>query len=146
MKKSNKEKKPRKKLITESLINDIKIVGAFVGIIAGAICIISAAFDQSDDSSGSSDNILIDDFKRCSNCGNDDESTLYDEGDTLYCSQCGHRTLIETLEDDIVECPFCHRLRDRKALYCRYCNDSSWRSSSKTEFDEIDKILRENGE
>lgn len=59
---------------------------------------------------------------RCANCGNSDETTLYDEGDTLYCSKCWHRTNIETGEDDLVECPHCNGMRDRKAYYCRHCN------------------------
>ncbi len=29
-------------------------------------------------------------------------------------------------KDDTVICPVCHYPRDRKAMYCRWCNDSSW--------------------
>lgn len=82
---------------------------------------------------------------RCANCGNTDENTLWDEGDTIYCSRCTHRTSVETGEDDVVECPFCHRLRDRKAMYCRWCNDSTWEPSTQDEFEETDKILKEMG-
>ena len=82
---------------------------------------------------------------RCANCGNTDEKTLWDEGDTIYCSKCTHRTLIETGEDDVVECPYCHRMRDRKAMYCRWCNDSTWEPSTQDEFEETDKILKEMG-
>ena len=82
---------------------------------------------------------------RCANCGNTDEKTLWDEGDTIYCSKCTHRTLIETGEDDVVECPYCHRMRDRKAMYCRWCNDSTWEPSTQDEFEETDKILKDMG-
>ena len=62
---------------------------------------------------------------KCANCGNDDENTLWDEGDTIYCSKCAHRTLVSTGEDDLVVYPYCGELRDRKAYYCRNCN-SAW--------------------
>ena len=39
---------------------------------------------------------------KCANCGNEDERTLWDEGDTVYCSKCAHRTSTETGEDDLV--------------------------------------------
>ena len=82
---------------------------------------------------------------KCANCGNTNASTLWDEGDTIYCSECHHRTSVETGEDDVVECPYCHRMRDRKAMYCRYCNDSTWESSTADEYEETDKILKEYG-
>ena len=44
---------------------------------------------------------------KCANCGNTDTSTLWDEGDTIYCSKCWHRTSVNTGEDDLVECPHC---------------------------------------
>ena len=53
---------------------------------------------------------------KCANCGNDDERMLWDEGDTIYCSKCCHRTSFETGKDDLVECPYCHYMRDRKAF------------------------------
>ncbi|MBE6114520.1 MAG: hypothetical protein E7191_05520 [Erysipelotrichaceae bacterium] len=81
----------------------------------------------------------------CKNCGNTDPRTLWDEGDTIYCSKCGHRTRISDGEDDLVECPYCHRMRDRKAMYCHYCNDSTREPSTKEEFEEIDQILKEIG-
>lgn len=81
----------------------------------------------------------------CANCGNSDERSLWDEGDTFYCSICHHRTLVDSGEDDSVECPYCHRMRDRKAMYCRYCNDSAWLSSTPEEYDEIDRDLKEYG-
>lgn len=46
---------------------------------------------------------------------------------------------------DDVECPYCHRMRDRKALCCRWCNDSAWEPSSRKEFLEIDRILKDMG-
>lgn len=53
---------------------------------------------------------------RCVNCGNEDENTLWDEGDTIYCSRCAHRTRTSDGEEDLVECPHCHEMRDSKAL------------------------------
>ncbi len=82
---------------------------------------------------------------KCANCGNTDENTLWDEDDTVYCSRCCHRTSKETGEDDLVECPYCHRMRDRKAMYCRWCNDSTWQASTQEEFEETDKILKDMG-
>lgn len=82
---------------------------------------------------------------KCANCGNTDERFLWDEGDTIYCSKCCHRTSKETGEDDLVECPYCHRMRDRKAMYCRRCNDSAWIESTQNEFEETDKILKDMG-
>lgn len=82
---------------------------------------------------------------KCANCGNTDERTLWDDGDTIYCSVCAHRTSIAAGEDAAVECPYCHRMRDRKALYCRWCNDSTWESGTQDEFEEIDKILKDMG-
>ena len=79
---------------------------------------------------------------KCANCGNTDANTLWDEGDTFYCSICHHRTSMSTGKDDVVECPYCHRMRDRKAMYCRHCNDSSWQTSTPKEFAEIDSILK----
>ena len=34
---------------------------------------------------------------KCVNCGNENEMTLWDEGDTIYCSECYHRTRKEDL-------------------------------------------------
>ena len=82
---------------------------------------------------------------KCANCGNTNDTALWDEGDTIYCSACQHRTLKETGEDNVVECPYCHRMRDRKAYYCRYCGDSMWKPSTKKEFAEIDKSLKNMG-
>ena len=65
--------------------------------------------------------------------------------DTIYCSVCTHRTRKTDFEDDSVQCPYCHRLRDKKAMYCRYCNSSDWTPSSPAEFAEIDKILKDMG-
>lgn len=81
----------------------------------------------------------------CANCGNSNSNTLWDEGDTIYCSLCHHRTSLATGRDDVVECPYCHRMRDRKALYCRYCNDSTWAPSTQEEFEEIDTDLKDLG-
>ena len=63
---------------------------------------------------------------KCSNCGNVKSNSLYDEGDTIYCSKCTHRTNKSTKKDDSVICPVCRYPRDRKAAYCRWCNDSTW--------------------
>ena len=82
---------------------------------------------------------------KCTNCGNDNPATLWDEGDTIYCSVCTHRTRKTDFEDDSVQCPYCHRLRDKKAMYCRYCNSSDWTPSSPAECAEIDKILKDMG-
>ena len=59
---------------------------------------------------------------RCANCGNEDKNTLWDEGGTIYCSRCTHRTRTSDGEEDLVECPHCHEMRDSKAYYCRHCN------------------------
>lgn len=82
---------------------------------------------------------------KCANCGNTNENTLWDDGETIHCSLCHHNTLKATGEDDVVECPYCHRMRDRRALYCRYCNDSAWEPSTPEEFEEIDESLKEIG-
>ena len=63
---------------------------------------------------------------KCANCGNTNKNSLHDEGDAIYCSICTHRTNKSTNKDDTVICPVCHYPRDRKAMYCRWCNDSSW--------------------
>lgn len=60
----------------------------------------------------------------CANCCNDDPRTLFDEGDTIYCSRCSHRTRKSDGKDDLVVCPVCRHLKDRKATYCRWCNNS----------------------
>ena len=39
---------------------------------------------------------------RCANCGNEDPETLWDEGETIYCSSCTHRPRKTDYEDDIV--------------------------------------------
>lgn len=59
---------------------------------------------------------------KCANCGNENPKTLFDEGDTFYCSECRHRTQTATGQDDLITCPYCGRLRDRKAAYCMWCN------------------------
>ncbi len=82
---------------------------------------------------------------KCANCGNENAASLFDEGDTIYCSKCGHRTRINDSLDDSVQCPYCHRMRDKKAMYCRFCNASDWRPSTPAEFAEIDKILKDMG-
>ena len=53
---------------------------------------------------------------KCANCGNEDKKTLWDEGDTIYCSKCTHRTRKDNGKDDLVRCPCCHKMRDRKAM------------------------------
>ena len=66
------------------------------------------------------------DNMKCANCGNINRDSLHDEGDVIYCSRCTHRTNKSTNKDDSVICPVCYYPRDRKAMYCRWCNDSSW--------------------
>lgn len=65
---------------------------------------------------------------RCANCGNDNPDTLWDEGDTIYCSVCCHRTRVDDESDDLVLCPVCHHMRDRKAYECLWCG-TTWGSS-----------------
>ena len=59
---------------------------------------------------------------KCSYCGNEDTRLLTDEGDTIYCSKCARRTRKDNGKLDLVKCPYCHKMRDRKALYCYNCN------------------------
>ena len=80
---------------------------------------------------------------KCANCGNDDERMLWDEGDTIYCSSCRHRTLKETGDDDLVECPCCGYERDRKALYCFHCGHAWGAKISGREKYESRKILQD---
>lgn len=82
---------------------------------------------------------------KCANCGNTDERTLWDEGDTIYCSRCCHRTQTATGQDDLITCPFCGRLRDRKAYSCMWCGNSldSSPGPSREGFEELDSILNE---
>ncbi len=76
---------------------------------------------------------------KCANCGNTNSDSLHDEGDAIYCSKCSHRTNKLTNKDDTVICPVCHFPRDRKAMYCKWCNDSSWGDYST----EAEKMNRE---
>ena len=77
---------------------------------------------------------------KCANCGNENPKTLWDEGDTFYCSVCCHRTQTVTGQDDLITCPFCGRLRDRKAYECMWCGNSldSQPGPSREEFEELD--------
>ena len=61
---------------------------------------------------------------KCANCGNSDPRMLCDEDDTIYCKVCCHRTRKSDGEDDLIVCPVCHHLKDRKAAYCQWCNNS----------------------
>ena len=142
-------KQARKVRAKEWLMEVGKVVGAAV-VVAGATYLASqstsddAAVDYKYLPEGDDTEEGARDLK-CANCGNADKNTLWDEGDTIYCSRCTHRTSRNTGEDDVVECPYCHRMRDRKALYCRWCNDSTWEPSTPDEFEETDKILKELG-
>jgi len=80
---------------------------------------------------------------KCANCGNSDLRFLHDEGDTYYCSKCCHRTQTATGQDDLITCPHCGRLRDRKATNCMWCNISldSINPPTKEEYEELDKII-----
>ena len=139
-------KQVRKEKAKEWLKTAGKVVGVAAAV-AGAIYLASQPSDE--DESNSYPPLLGDDegdsSMKCANCGNTNESTLWDEDDTIYCSVCHHRTNKENGEDDLVECPYCHRMRDRKAYYCRYCNDSTWEPSTPKEFKEIDTDLKEMG-
>lgn len=73
---------------------------------------------------------------KCAHCGNNDTRLLCDEGDTILCQKCYHRTLKLTGEDDLVECPYCHQMRDRKAMYCKNCNIAWGADSSYVDLDE----------
>ena len=123
--------------------------GKVAGVVAAVAGTIYAVSQSTGDDDGTGYNYFPDESgdgrMRCANCGNTDENTLWDEGDTIYCSKCAHRTTVDTGEDDVVECPFCHRMRDRKAMYCRWCNDSTWEPSTQDEFEETDKILKDMG-
>lgn len=131
----------------------IKTAGKVVGVAAVAVGVVYRASQASGDDEGTDNNYLPngDDDEggeygmKCANCGNTDENTLWDEGDTIYCSLCAHRTSVDTGEDDVVECPYCHRMRDRNAMYCRWCNDATWEPSTQDEFEETDKILKDMG-
>ena len=63
---------------------------------------------------------------KCANCGNENPETLWDEGDTIYCSECTHRTRVDTGTEDLIECPYCGGMRDSKAYYCRNCGTGGW--------------------
>lgn len=80
----------------------------------------------------------------CANCGNDNPKTLFDEDDTFYCSKCTHRTLKATGKDDLVECPYCLYMRDRKAFYCRWCGNA-WGTAlpTKKEIEETRAAIQE---
>ena len=82
---------------------------------------------------------------RCANCGNEDLRTLHDEGDTFYCSICCHRTQTATGQDDLITCPFCGRLRDRKAYVCMWCNTplDAQPGPSPEGFAELDSVIQE---
>lgn len=82
---------------------------------------------------------------KCANCGNTDKNSLFDEGDTFYCSICTHRTVIATGKDDLIICPWCKRLRDRKAAYCDWCNNQINLNPplTKEEMESKDKSIRE---
>ena len=123
---------------------------AVLAVVALGAVWMANPIDDSDDSSKQT--ILPEDTDdgiepcfQCANCGNKDENTFEKEDDTIYCKKCCHRTLIETGEDDSVECPYCHRMRDRKAAYCRHCNDSTWLESTPRECREVDEILKNMG-
>ncbi len=82
---------------------------------------------------------------KCANCGNTDSRTLFDEGDTFYCSVCRHRTQTATGQDDLITCPYCGRLRDRKAYECMWCGYSllSQTKPTKELYEELDESLND---
>jgi len=63
---------------------------------------------------------------KCTHCGNKDPRTLWDEGDTFYCSNCFRRTRTDTGQEDLVTCPYCGGERDSNAYVCRTCGESGW--------------------
>lgn len=79
---------------------------------------------------------------KCANCGNTDSKTLWNEGDTIFCSKCSHRTRTDDNEDDVVLCPVCRHMRDRKALYCQWCNNTwgSDQSFSQEAYDDANEL------
>lgn len=81
----------------------------------------------------------------CANCGNSDPKWLHGEGDTIYCKRCAMRTRTGDGKLDVVRCPYCHRMRDRKGFYCKFCNDTARQPSTPEEFKEIDDLLKELG-
>lgn len=82
---------------------------------------------------------------RCANCGNSDSRFLFDEGDTFYCSKCCHRTQTATGQDDLITCPHCGRLRDRKAYNCMWCNIplNASPAPSREEYEQLDRLLND---
>lgn len=113
------------------------------GIIAGtAIAVVAAYYSsessdtRSDESGGGSSTYFpnldpdaqdltdCEGKMKCANCGNENPKKLWDDDDTIYCSECCHRTVKETRQDDLIECPYCKRLRDRKAYQCLWCGHS----------------------
>ena len=82
---------------------------------------------------------------KCANCGNENPKTLFDEGDTFYCSVCCHRTQTATGQDDLITCPYCGRLRDRKAYQCMWCGSTIGQNiePSKELFEELDSQLND---
>ncbi len=82
---------------------------------------------------------------KCMYCGNEEQQTLWDEDDVIFCSLCHHRTRKDNGRVDLVKCPYCKRMRERKSMYCRYCNDSTWKTSTPRKFKEVDKFLKEQG-
>ena len=84
-------------------------------------------------------------YMKCANCGNDNPKTLFDEEDTFYCSLCCHRTQTATGQDDLITCPYCGRLRDRKAYQCMWCGNTIGQNNppTKEDYEELDKDLIE---
>lgn len=105
-----------------------KVAGA-VAVVAGTIYALVRCMSDAEAENCDHPFEVEDCDMRCGNCGNTDKNTLWDEGDTIYCSKCVHRTVTNAGEDEVVECPCCHRMRDEKALYCRWCNDSTWEAA-----------------
>ena len=79
---------------------------------------------------------------KCANCGNSDSRTLFDEGETIYCNKCCHRTRTDNGKDDLVICQICGKLRDRRAMNCMWCNlsDDISPKLTKKEYDDIVKL------
>lgn len=82
---------------------------------------------------------------KCANCGNTNPKTLFDEGDTFYCSVCCHRTQTATGADDLITCPYCGRLRDRKAFQCQWCGNTIGQNipPSKEDYEQLNEMIEE---
>ncbi len=59
----------------------------------------------------------------CAHCGSYIPDDMIKNG-LGYCQVCTHKTRVDDEEDDLIECPVCHQMRDRTAWECRWCGCS----------------------